>query len=581
MTQTLSVSRLANLGAGAIFTAFDSYITRFREITCRAQARFEQRDWAGMRTDMAERLELYRQAVDPTVAEVRALLADRLDQKLLWASMKAVYSGRIADCHQWELAETFFNSITRRIFATVGVDAEIEFVDTDFDSPPTRTEFPVYRLYPASSSLSGLLEAILTSVPLRAPYMDLQRDTRLGAETLAAQLIELDVSQPVQHAEIINSIFFRGAAAYVIGRLFFADRVVPLALSLRHPDGGLILDAVLLHENDVSILFSFAHSYFHVEAERPYDMVRQLRLILPRKRIAELYISIGFNKQGKTELYRDLLHHAAHTTDRFDLAPGERGMVMAVFTMPSYDVVFKIIRDRFVRPKSTTRQQVMAKYQLVYRNDRAGRLVDAQEFEHLTFPRALFAGRLLDHLARDAARTVTVEGENVHIRHCYVERRVTPLNLYIREAEGEAARAAVIDYGRCIKDLMAVNIFPGDLLLKNFGVTSNARVVFYDYDEVTLLTDCRIRDMPAGRSMDEELADQPWGAVGENDVFPEEFARFLGLHGPLRDVFLQEHADLLESGAWRAIQARHRAGEMLFITPYAESRRLRPGTPSA
>jgi isocitrate dehydrogenase kinase/phosphatase len=573
--QKISVSRLANLGAQAIYEAFEQYQERFRDITGRAQGRFESRDWRGSRADAAERLDLYRVVVDRTVTSIRELLGDRVQQELVWASMKAVYSGLIARCHQWELAETFFNSITRRIFATVGVDAEIEFVDTDFEAPPTRPTFSVYRTYQGGNSPAELIRTILADAPFKVPYEDLVRDARLAGERLTAGLEAAGGEAILQQAEIINAVFYRGNAAYLVGRLFAGQRVLPLALSLRHPEGGIILDAILVNENDVSILFSFAHSYFHVEAERPNDLVRHLKVILPRKRFAELYISIGFNKQGKTELYRDLLHHLAQTSDRFDLAPGERGMVMAVFTMPSYEVVFKIIKDRFQRPKSTTREAVIAKYQLIFRHDRAGRLIDAQEFEHLRFPRALFTERLLEHLCRDAGRTVTLEGDFVHVKHAYVERRVTPLNIYVHQAGLDAAEAAVADYGRCIKDLQAVNIFPGDLLLKNFGVTANGRVVFYDYDEVTLVTACNFRDLPVGRSDEEELADQPWQAVGENDVFPAEWVRFLGLQGGLREAFMRQHSDLFDPAIWRQIQARLNAGELVFIIPYEQSRRLR------
>ncbi len=599
MTQTLSISRLANLGAEVIFSAFETYRERFGAITCRGQSRFEERDWLAMRGDAAERLDLYREVVDATLAELHTLSVPRIGHKLLWASMKAVYSGLIARCHQWELAETFFNSITRRIFATVGVDSEIEFVDSDFEGPPTPTGPPIVRVYGTPGSLPGLVTAILDDAPFQTPYQDVARDARLAASRIARHLrgdgataagsasataagsAAVTAAAEAEGAEIITSVFYRGNAAYLVGRLFYADRVLPLVLSLRHPQGGIVLDAVLLNENEVSILFGFAHSYFHVDIDRPYDLVQYLKLILPRKRTAELYIAIGFNKQGKTELYRDLLHHLAHTADRFDFAPGEHGLVMAVFTMPSYDVVFKVIKDHFQRPKATTRRAVMAKYQLIYRHDRAGRLVDAQEFEHLRFPRALFTADLLEHLCRAAGHSVMLEDDFVHIRHCYVERRVSPLNLYLRQAGGQSAEAAAVDYGRCIKDLMAVNIFPGDLLLKNFGVTSNGRVVFYDYDEVLTLTDCNFRDLPARRSDDEELADQPWHSVAENDVFPAEFAHFLGLQGRLRTVFLREHADLFEAGTWRRVQEQQRAGTMLFITPYEETRRLRPGTPSA
>jgi isocitrate dehydrogenase kinase/phosphatase len=311
-----------------------------------------------------------------------------------------------------------------------------------------------------------------------------------------------------------------------------------------------------------------------VDVDRPYDLVHYLKLLVPRKRIAELYISIGFNKQGKTELYRDLMHHIEETDDRFQVAPGERGMVMSVFTMSTYPVVFKIIRDRFAHPKATSRQRVMGKYQLVYRHDRAGRLVDAQEFEHLRFRRDRFQPALLADLLSQAGQTVSLEGDFVVISHAYVERRVVPLNLYAAQAEDGAARAAVIDYGNSIKDLIAVDIFPGDLLLKNFGVTPNGRVVFYDYDEVCLLRDCRFRSLPSAQSYDEELSDTIWRAVRENDVFPEEFGHFLGLSGSLREVFLAHHADLFDVAYWRRVQERILSGELMHIYPYDQSRRL-------
>jgi isocitrate dehydrogenase kinase/phosphatase len=340
---------------------------------------------------------------------------------------------------------------------------------------------------------------------------------------------------------------------------------------------GVIIDAVLLREREVSILFSFTRSYFHVDVERLYDLVRFLRSIMPRKRIAELYTAIGHHKHGKTELYRDLLHHLAACDDHFEVARGQRGMVMAVFTLPSYDVVFKVIKDHFDAPKDTTRQAVMEKYHLVFKHDRAGRLVDAQEFEHLQFDRWRFSDALLDHLRRVAAQTVIVEAGHVVIKHAYVERRVTPLNLYVREADEDAARAAVLDYGYVLKDLAATNIFPGDMLLKNFGVTRQGRVVFYDYDELCLLTDCTFRSLPQPTNPEEEVAAEPWFAVGEHDIFPEELQCFLGLQGALRDVFMQQHADLFDTQFWHQIEARLQAGETLDIFPYAKSERLRVG----
>src|SRR5947199_2680404 len=294
----------------------------------------------------------------------------------------------------------------------------------------------------------------------------------------------------------------------------------------------------------MSIIFSFARSYFHLETGKSRALVSFLKSIMPLKHIAELYISLGYNKHGKTELYRDLRRHLGRSTDKFDIARGDRGMVMSVFTLPSYDVVFKVIKDTFDSPKTTTRRDVMERYQLVFRHDRGGRLVDAQEFEHLRFDKDRFSPELLAELLHVAANTVSVDGDSVVIDHLYTERRLTPLNLYFREVDGELAHEAVIDYGQAIKDLAATNIFPGDILLKNFGVTRHGRVVFYDYDELCLLTDCTFRDLPQARDLDEEFEAEPWFYVGPHDVFPEEFLNFMGLEGERREVFLQAHGDL-------------------------------------
>jgi isocitrate dehydrogenase kinase/phosphatase len=323
-------------------------------------------------------------------------------------------------------------------------------------------------------------------------------------------------------------------------------------------------------------LFSFTRSYFHVETERPYDLIHFLKTILPHKRTAELYISTGFNKHGKTELYRELLNHmiVCHL-DRFDISPGQRGMVMIVFNLPRDDLVFKLIRDRFDTPKKTSRREIMSKYDLVYRHDRAGRLVDAQAFEHLKFDTSCFSPQLLAELNQDAGRTVRIENNSIVIDHAYVERRVTPLDVYLGEADEQQARRVVVEWGNAIKDLAVSNIFPGDILLKNFGVTRHGRVVFYDYDELCLLTSCRFRKLPDASAYEDEMAAEPWFYVDENDVFPEEFPRFLGLDSPLREVFFEHHGDLFETSFWQQAQQMIQAGELPHIYPYAQSCRLK------
>jgi isocitrate dehydrogenase kinase/phosphatase len=432
----------------------------------------------------------------------------------------------------------------------------------------------MYRTCERAESTAALIEGILIDYEFDVGYEDLQRDAKAVAEQVDNHLIKTAASPGIDRTEMITSVLYRGKGAYLVGRFFSGSDQFPLVLALLNTPGGIVVDAALLHENEVSILFSFTRSYFHVDVKRPAELVGFLKSIMPQKRIAELYISIGHNKHGKSELYCDLLQHLASSDEKFEIAEGERGMVMEVFTMPGYDLVFKVIKDHFSSTKRTTREEVMAKYDLVFKHDRAGRLVDAQEFEHLEFDRSRFSRELLDRLESLAAKGVEVDENYVVIKHVYVERRVTPLNLYLHEVEESAAREAVVDYGRAIKDMAATNIFPGDMLLKNFGVTRHDRIVFYDYDELSLLSECSFRKIPQARSHYEELSDEPWFTVGENDIFPEEFEYFLGLKGELKALFVEEHSDLFEADFWNQIQARINAGGIIDIFPYEQSRRL-------
>jgi isocitrate dehydrogenase kinase/phosphatase len=288
--------------------------------------------------------------------------------------------------------------------------------------------------------------------------------------------------------------------------------------------------------------------------------------------VSELYTVLGRAKQGKTERYRELFRHLQSSGDQFTLAPGEKGLVMVCFTLPSFDVVFKLIRDKFPYQKNILRQDVLQKYDLVFKHDRAGRLVDAQEFRRLKFPKARFAPDLLHELLTETAATVHEEGDQLVIDHMYIERRMTPLNLYVREASREQAEKAVLDYGQAIRDLAVTNIFPGDLLLKNFGVTRHGRVIFYDYDELCLVTDCRFREVPESRYEEDEMLAETWYYVGENDVFPETFINFLGFDPHLKQVFIDAHREILTADWWRGIQERLREGDVLEVLPYHKHR---------
>jgi isocitrate dehydrogenase kinase/phosphatase len=493
--------------------------------------------------------------------------------------MKEAYAQAILGRDDFEIAQTYFNSLTRKIFLHDGVDPAIDFTSDEFPLPFQGWEMASACMYAVHRIDAAVVRRVLEDAGFAAPFRDLAGDAALAAERLEAGLAAALGDSRIDALDVLRPVFFRNKGAYLVGRARRGAACVPVVLALAHPAEGIAVDAVLFTEDETSVVFSFARWDFHVEVESPRPVIGFLRSILPRKRIGELYASLGYRKHGKTELYRDLMARIAEGDDRFVRAPGIEGLVMAVFTLPSYDFVFKVIKDAFPPQKNTTRERVREKYRAVQLHDRVGRLVGFQEFELLTFPRSRFAPELLDELLAAAALTVSVSGGEVLVRHCYVERKVIPLDLYIQEMDAGAAEAAALDWGRCLKDLAAAGIFPGDVLLKNFGVTRHGRVLSYDYDELCALTELSFREVPPARNEEDEMSAEPWFSVGEDDIFPAEMLTFLGLSGAPREAFLREHADLFGVDLWRGLQERLRRGEVVTFYPYSPERRLRGESP--
>ncbi len=565
---------LIRSAARAIRDGMAEWERRFRTITRGARGRFEARDWPGAQAAAEQRLGIFDDAVRKTLTSLEASLGGRIADLSLWREIRPEYSSEIAQRQNRELAETFYNSITRKLFAERPVDVTFEFVEPTRRMTGSRQDPETYRRFPLDRPLDDIIARLLETYRFQVPWADFGSDVENVTQEIRGFVASLVGTYRLEAIEMLRAVFFRSKGAFLVGRLVTGREPIPLVLCLRHGADGVTVDAALMSEDDVSILFSFARSYFQVDVRSPRRIIRFLKSILPLKPVAELYTSLGFNKHGKTELYRRLAGHLESAGDRFELAPGDRGMVMLVFTLLRFDTVFKVIRDEFDYPKQTTRREVQKRYKLVFRHDRGGRLVDAQAFEQLRFPRLLFAPDLLEELIADASRTVTVSDDEVVFRHLYSERKVTPLNLYLRSAPPARAQAAVIDYGRAIKELAAANIFPGDFLLKNFGVTRHGRVVFYDYDELCLLDDCKFRRLPPPAYPEAEFAAQPWFSVGADDIFPEEFVSFLGMPDDLRELFVEHHSDLFDVEFWRRMQDRLRRGELPDLFPYPLERRL-------
>ncbi|RFF28248.1 MULTISPECIES: bifunctional isocitrate dehydrogenase kinase/phosphatase [unclassified Wenzhouxiangella] len=562
---------LVSEASGLVVAGFDDYNASFSDITRRGQRRFEKGDRAGMRTDVVARLELYDQIVNETISRLEGLLANRLFSRSIWRDMRVVFASLIKRKLDAELYKTFFNTITRRLFKTRGVDSAIEFVAFDFQ-PSDRITHPVARYtYIVGERLADAFGRILDDYAFGLPWVDAERD----AGRLAGRMEQVLEGDEALSIELLETVFYREGRAYLVGRVLGRTRHVPCVIALCRRDNAIAVDALLTRRLQLSILFGYTYSYFLADLPTVADAVVFLRSLLPDKPVDELYSVLGRAKQGKTERYRAFRRYMSdHPDERFEVAEGKRGMVMAVFTLPGYPLVFKLLRDKFAPEKTIKRHQVIERYQLVYRHDRVGRLLDVQEFKSLRFERDRFAPELLEELLEECSRIVRVDGDDLVIRHCYVERRVRPLDLYLSEVEVGGAKQVLVDMGQALKDLARSNIFAGDLLPKNFGVTRSGRVVFYDYDELALLTDCRFRRMPKARDDIDIYSDETWFHVADNDVFPEEFPRFMALRRDYLEVLEEAHGELFEAEWWQGIQERIVSGEALDVPPYGEEARL-------
>ncbi|HYP32852.1 MAG TPA: bifunctional isocitrate dehydrogenase kinase/phosphatase [Burkholderiaceae bacterium] len=565
--------------AQAIVEGFDRHYRLFSAAARGAKARFEKADWQGQLDAQRDRIAFYDMRVDEAVERLRTEFRASELSRDTWHQVKLHTIGLLIEHRQPELCETFFNSVTTKILHRRYFRNDFIFVrpalSTDYLESDEPGAAPTYRAYyPTRETLHETCMRVITNFQLAVEFQDLARDVADVVRALLAELKDARLRANFQ-VQVLATLFYRNKGAYVVGKIVNGFSELPFALPILHGDDGLLaIDAVLIGEDDLLLLFSAARAYFMVDMGVPSGTVHFLRTLMPHKTRSELYAQVGLQKQGKALFYRDLLQHLRHSSDKFRIAPGIKGMVMLVFDLPSFPVVFKVIKDFFPPPKDTTREQVMAKYLLVKQHDRVGRMADTLEFSNVALPRHRFEDELIAELKRFCGSQLEDDGETLVIRHAYIERRMVPLNIYLGDATPAQIEQVVVEYGNAIKDLVAANIFPGDMLWKNFGVTRMGRVVFYDYDEIEYLTDCNFRRVPPARNEEDELSGEPWYAVAPRDVFPETFGPFLLGNPVVRKVFMAHHADLLDAGYWQQQKDRILAGYVHDVFPYDPARRF-------
>ncbi|EMH3144363.1 bifunctional isocitrate dehydrogenase kinase/phosphatase [Escherichia coli] len=560
--------------AQTILQGFDAQYGRFLEVTSGAQQRFEQADWHAVQQAMKNRIHLYDHHVGLVVEQLRCITNGQSTDAAFLLRVKEHYTRLLPDYPRFEIAESFFNSVYCRLFDHRSLTPEWLFI---FSSQPERRfrtiPRPLAKDFHPDHAWESLLMRVISDLPLRLRWQNKSRDIHYIIRHLTETLGTDNLAE--SHLQVANELFYRNKAAWLVGKLITPSGTLPFLLPIHQTDDGeLFIDTCLTTTAEASIVFGFARSYFMVYAPLPAALVEWLREILPGKTTAELYMAIGCQKHAKTESYREYLVYLQGCNEQFIEAPGIRGMVMLVFTLPGFDRVFKVIKDKFAPQKEMSAAHVRACYQLVKEHDRVGRMADTQEFENFVLEKRHISPALMELLLQEAAEKITDLGEQIVIRHLYIERRMVPLNIWLEQVEGQQLRDAIEEYGNAIRQLAAANIFPGDMLFKNFGVTRHGRVVFYDYDEICYMTEVNFRDIPPPRYPEDELASEPWYSVSPGDVFPEEFRHWLCADPRIGPLFEEMHADLFRADYWRALQNRIREGHVEDVYAYRRRQRF-------
>ncbi len=563
--------------AQAILDGFDRHYELFRKYSQEGKLCFEEADWASSTAASAKRIQGYEVRVNETVAALHRDYPDVGNNYELWPKIKIAYIGKLMGHLQAECAETFYNTVACRLLHRDYYNSKYIFWRPAISTEHLAGSKPTYRsYYPVSDGLRHCIQEIFTNAGLSSRWKNLHQDVRYIERALLGRRKPGWKAQPNFQIQVLDSLFCRNKAAYIVGRVVNGDIRQPFVVPiLKNVDGTIFADCLLMRQKDVAILFSFSRAYFLTDMEVPSAYVSFLRSIMPQKSVVDLYAMLGLQKQAKTLFYRELQHHLSHSRDNFQVAPGIKGMVMLVFTLPSFQFVFKLIMDKFDPPKTITREEVKGKYQLVKDHDRVGRLADTLEYSNVAIPLDRIHRDLLNELRERAASSIEEVGDKLVISHIYIERRMEPLDKFLAHASKNERKQAIIEYGNAIRDLAGANIFPGDMLKKNFGVTRLGRIVFYDYDEICYITECNFRRIPPASVYEDVISDQPWYSVEENDVFPESFGPFFFTSKMDMRIFKENHAELMDPAWWNHVRENIIEGDLADVFPYPKKRRFK------
>lgn len=542
--------------AHIIFNEYAQYRQQVEHYTALAAKRFIDADWQGQRLAVRSRIKLHDNcltALHQQLANIDSTYWTRERWKATYDHYVKLLASKVDS-----LAISFFDAVGRLLYkgdaptylSSVAIE-ELVHTDTQLVSTAWQGEASLMQLLKATGFYDKIKAVEQKQLQL---FSEFQQNHNVGNQGIL---------------QACTDLFYRNRHAYMVGRIVIETRSLPFILCFVHADDAIELNAVLFGEDALKNIFSFSRSYFLMHTQRPIVIVNFLRLLMPSKPEAQLYINLGYQFHGRELLLHTVEGQGKNLPELFTEAPGTRGLVMVVITQRSSEFVIKLIRDECKPPKNTLPEEVHQKYAFVAAQDRVGRLADAQRIDFLRLPRYAFPPALIDLIQAECSQSCALTAEWLVLRSVYVERKLVPLNIFLETNSGDQLYQALLDFGNAIREMAMSNIFAGDLLIKNFGVTPEGRVIFYDYDEIVPVTSCNFRVMPAPANHEQEYENESWLVVKDEDVFPEEWPKFLIAEGPQREFCKDQHADIFRASYWNAIKNMHERGEIVDIQPYA------------
>ena len=532
---------------------FNYFNSQYNSFTRSSKQRFQSLQWHEQRLAMQQRMALHENSIDRTVASLKK---NNNFNNTNWKEVSRLFVTVYRDHLWYPIAISYYNSVLRQAYSSSAAPFTIAL-------PSLSTYSQLPTVYSVKEDIRTAILQALKELDFNVPFLNVFNDVKQIVD-----LISRSIEGKIESLELNKNLFYRNKHAYAIGSVTSKGCKHPLALAMVNTEHGVSLKAVLLSEEEIKNIFAFSRSYFLIDSESPVGTLNFLMTTLPSKPKAQLLINMGFQELGKECLLQQLSIEI-HTSDhKFDFAPGIPGMVMIVFYHPNSNYVFKVVRNNIKPPKNTSEKEVIEKYRFVAQHDRAGRMADVQHFKNLALPADTFSEKLKTDLLSEAADSVQLVNGHLVFSNLFIERKLVPLNLFILDHSQNENKEAILDYGNSIKEMVMTNIFPGDLLMKNFGVTDEGKVVFYDYDEVVALSDCRFKRLRKP-TYDEEVFELEYAEpVLDGDVFPEELVKFLVPQGELRDCFLAKHSELFTVEFWDYWKEFHLRGAFIDLQPY-------------